>query len=151
MAPSTSSSLSHLVTPSSKSSQPQTQASRLLTPTTNPVPLLSDPIAQAVSYAYTALIPLYYYLRSSYLIRDPFATLSYDLIPLGLVSAFFCALCLPSAGTWNSGTKDAGKIIEGTAVGKSAKGSMRKKGVKVILTGDKDGSGGSFQSRIMVL
>ena len=151
MASSTSPSLAHLVTPSSKSNQPQSQASRLLTPTTNPVPLLSDPNVKAISYAYTAAIPLYYYLRSSWLIRDPLMTLSYDLVPVGLASALFCTFCLPSAGNWNSGTRDAGKIIEGTAAGKSGKGSMRKKGVKVTPSGDRDGSGGSWQSRIMVM
>ena len=150
MAPSTQPSLAHLVTPSSKGNQHQTQASRLLTPTTNPITLLSASPVKPISYAYTALIPLYYYLRSTSLIRDPITTLLYDLIPLGLTSAVFCVLCLPSAGNWNSGTRDGGKFIEGTAAGKIGKGSMRKKGAKVMPTGDKDGSGGSLQSRVMV-
>jgi hypothetical protein len=151
MTPSRAPSLAHLITPSSKSSQRQPQASRLLTPTTNPVSLLSASSAQTISYAYTALVPLYYYLRASALIHDPLTTLSYDLLPLSFLSALFCALCIPSAGNWNSGTADAGKIIEGTAAGnKLGKGSIRKKGTKVVSAGDRDGSGGPWQLRIMV-
>ena len=72
-----------------------------------------------------------------------------DLIPIATIQAVCCAICLPSAGTWNSGTKDAGKIIEGTAAvtPKGGKGSMRKKGAKVPFVAAGDGVWGS---KIMV-
>ena len=150
MASSKTPSIAHLVTPTSKGGQQQTQASRLLTPTTTPIPLLPATSAKKLVHVYTALIPLYYYLRSSALVRDPLSMLSYDLIPIAIATALFCAACLPSAGNWNSGTKDGGKIIEGTAAIKTGKGSVRKKGTKVTSVGDRDGVGGRMQSRVMV-
>jgi hypothetical protein len=150
MAASPPSSLAHLVSPAPSSSTHQTQASRLLTPTTNTVPLLTNSNAKVLSYAYTALVPLYYYVRSSALIRDPFPTLPNDLIFLTISTSLFSVFGLPSAGSWDSGTKDAGKIIEGTAASKIGRGSIRKKGAKTVPATDRDGSGGSLQSRLMV-
>ena len=158
-----SSSLTHLLPPS----QPQASASaRLLTPTTQPIPLLSSFLAKRYSYAHTLLVPLYYYLRASALVGDPFPVLLTDLLFVALAQALFCALCLPSAGTWVSGTA-GGKILEGTAIatkspkGKgsanvSSTGSTRKKvgpaGVKGSGkgAGGNDGAGGSWRGRVMV-
>ncbi|RMZ89051.1 hypothetical protein DV736_g3724, partial [Chaetothyriales sp. CBS 134916] len=153
MVPASSPLLAHLLTPSAGSSEVQSGASRLLTPTTSPIPLLSEPQAKALSVGYTMLIPVYYYLRSAHLVHDPLSTLTYDLIPISITTSLFCALCIPSAGTWNSGAKDAGKIIEGSAAAKTGKGSGRKKGGKAAATGvgDKDGSsnGGPLKSRVL--
>ncbi|KAK5453630.1 Glycosylphosphatidylinositol (GPI) anchor assembly protein [Exophiala xenobiotica] len=116
---------------------------RLLKPTTLPIPLLSSASAKRYSYAYTFLVPVYYYLRSSALVADPFSTMVTDMLVIGLAQALFCAVCLPSAGSWVSGTMTTtgGRIAlnqGGTAV-KSPKttiksgatgtavGSMRKK------------------------
>lgn len=135
-------SLAHVV---AQSSQSTLSPRHLLTPTTNAIPLLISPNARYVAYGHTVLIPLYYYLRSSALIRSPLDTLIRDLLPVAVVQAGFCATCLPSAGTWNSGTKDGGKIIEGTAAAtsKSGKGSVRKKGGKMSSVGSGDGLCGS--------
>ena len=138
-------SLAHILP---EASQPTQSSRRLLTPTTNPIPLLPSPTSRYGSYTFTLLIPLYYYFRSTALINAPLETLIQDLAPIAIAQAVFCVTCLPSAGTWNSGTKDAGKIIEGTAgVSKGGKGSMRKKGGKVPSTGSSDGLWGN---KIMV-
>ncbi len=135
-------SLAHVI---SESSQPSLSSRRLLTPTTNAIPLLSSPAARYAAHAHTLLIPLYYHLRSSALIRDPLDTLIQDLLPVAVLQVGFCATCLPSAGTWNSGTKDGGKIIEGTATvaSKSGKGTVRKKSGKLSSAGSGDGLWGS--------
>lgn len=135
-------SLAHVVP---ESRQPALSHRRLLTPTTNSIPLLSSPHARYAAYAHTLFIPLYYYLRSSALIKVPLDTLIQDLIPIAIIQAGCCATCLPSAGTWNSGTRDGGKIIEGTAAvtSKSGKGSMRRKGGKMSSVGGGDGLWGS--------
>ncbi|KIV84047.1 hypothetical protein PV11_06022 [Exophiala sideris] len=134
-------------------------SSRLLTPTTLPIPLLSFPLSKRYSYAHTLLIPAYYYLRASALVADPFPTMLTDLLVIGFLQAVFCTVCLPSAGYWVSGTA-GGKIVEGTAsTMKSSKGGtrsvssaagagggLRKKGG---VSNKHDGVGGSFGARVM--
>lgn len=138
--------LANILPADAKATSPST--SRLLTPTTNIIPLLSTPSAKNYSYAHTFLIALYYYLRSSSLIRDPRTTLLWDLTPLAIAQSAFCAICLPSAGNWDSGT-NGGKIIEGSASSnKSGKGSARKKGAKVPTAQNE--TGGSYAARVMV-
>ena len=138
--------LANILPADAKATSPST--SRLLTPTTNTIPLLSTSSAKNYSYAHTFLIALYYYLRSSSLIRDPRTTLLWDLIPLAIAQSAFCAICLPSAGNWDSGT-NGGKIIEGSASTKnSGKGGVRKKGAKVPTAQDE--IGGSYAARVMV-
>ncbi|KAK5557203.1 Glycosylphosphatidylinositol (GPI) anchor assembly protein [Exophiala xenobiotica] len=116
---------------------------RLLKPTTLPIPLLSSTLAKRYSYAHTFLVPVYYYLRSSALVADPFSTMVMDMLVIGLAQALFCAVCLPSAGSWVSGTATTtgGRIAlnQGGTTVKSPKtttksgatgtavGSMRKK------------------------
>lgn len=157
-----SSSLTRLIPPT------QSQASakaRLLTPTTQPVPLLSSTLAKRYSYIHTALIPTYYYIRASELVADPLPTLVTDVIFVALAQALFCAISLPSAGSWISGT-NGGKIIEGTATiktpksskvaaGSSATGSLRKKTGPVgakgsVKTGTTVAAGESVGERVMV-
>jgi len=136
--------------------QPQpsaTSSSRLLTPTTLPIPLLSSQLAKRYSYAHTVLVPAYYFLRSSALVADPFPTMLTDLLVVGFLQAAFCAVCLPSAGYWVSGTA-AGKIIEGTA-SKSSKSGNRSVSGAVGAGGGLRKKGGSaaygnFNSRVMV-
>lgn len=110
-------------------------AERLLTPTTLAIPLLSrDDFVKNASHGHTALIALYYYLRSSALVADPLATMLKDLVPVALLQCLFSALCLPSAGRWNSGTRD-GELIQGTAT-KTSKASLtspkKKTGVPAV-------------------
>lgn len=144
-------------------------SARLLTPRTLPIPLLSSRLATRYSYFHTLLVPAYYYLRASALVADPFPTMLSDLVVVGLAQALFCAVCLPSAGEWASGTS-GGKIVEGTAA-KSTKGakgagnvsstgSLRKKlgapaGVKGSGKGlggsGSEGSGGSWRGRVLVI
>lgn len=92
------------------------------------------------------------------------------LLDLGIIAplqALFCAVCLPSAGGWLSGTP-GGPIVEGTAaaarspkVAKSAggTGSMRRKlgpnasakgGASAKSSAAADGAGGSWRARVMV-
>lgn len=153
------------------------KSARLLRPTTLPIPVLSSSsssVAKRYAVAHTLAVPLYYYLRASALVADPLPTLITDLIVVGAAQAIFCALCLPSAGTWVSGTT-GGKIIEGTATtttstttktskgSSAAGGSMRKKGGhggggggggKISTSkggfGDGGAAGGNISSRIMV-
>ncbi len=151
----TMSSLTHVL-PSSQSEAPvqTTSSARLLKPTTLPIPLLSSPVAKRYSYAHTVLVPVYYYLRSSALVADPLPTMVTDLLVIGTAQALFCSVCLPSAGSWVSGTT-GGKIVEGTAAVKSPRttksptgtGSMRKKFGPNKMG---DGAGGSWVSRVMV-
>ncbi|KIW41652.1 uncharacterized protein PV06_07189 [Exophiala oligosperma] len=152
------------------------KSARLLRPTTLPIPVLSSSsssVAKRYAVAHTLAVPLYYYLRASALVADPLPTLITDLIVVGAAQAIFCALCLPSAGTWVSGTT-GGKIIEGTATtttstttktskgSSAAGGSMRKKGGhggggggggKISTSkggfGDGGAAGGNISSRIM--
>jgi hypothetical protein len=132
------------------SSQPLTSSRRLLTPSTNPIPLLSTPTALYTSLVHSIIIPLYYYARSPALIKTPLDTLIQDLLPVAIIQALSCATCIPAAGSWDSGTKDGGKIIEGTAsvVKSGGKSSMRKKGSKAAAS--MGGSDGGILSRIMV-
>jgi hypothetical protein len=132
------------------SSQPVSSSRRLLTPTTNPIPLLSTPTALYTSLAHSIIIPLYYYARAPALIKSPLDTSIQDLLPIAIIQALSCATCLPAAGSWDSGTKDGGKIIEGTAsvVKSGGKGSVRRKGGKA--TAGTGGSDGGIMSRVMV-
>ena len=147
-------SLAHIVPqpPTSK----HRPSSRLITPTTNPIPLLASSSARLYALLHTGLIPSLYLLRSGPLVADPLPTLTYDLIPLATAQAAFCVLCLPAAGTWNNGTKDAGRgIVEGTASAtntpiKGGKGSIgRRKGAKTAAHLH-DPTVGGFSARIMV-
>ena len=98
--------LAHVVSHPSSSSATNTTAQqqrpRLLTPTTNPIPLLNAPTAQLYSLIHTALLPSLYLLRSSALIADPLRTLTYDILPVATSQAAFCVLCIPSYGSWSS-------------------------------------------------
>ncbi|KIX96334.1 uncharacterized protein Z520_08112 [Fonsecaea multimorphosa CBS 102226] len=131
-----STSLTHLLPPTP--AQPSSKA-RLLTPTTHPIPVLSSSLARRFSYIHTALVPLYYYLRASALVADPSNTLLSDLGVVATLQCLFCAICLPPAGSWVSGTP-GGPIVEGTASSAAQKspkspklsgaggaGSLRKK------------------------
>ena len=153
------SSLTHLVSPSQPASGIAQKSHRLLTPTTNPIPLLSSSLAQRHSLVHTLLVPLYYYLRGPRLIADPLTTLVQDLAVVAASQCAFCAVCLPQAGAWVSGTS-GGPILEGTsslagrAKGKGAvigTGSLRRKNVPAGSGGSFKGAGeGSWRARIMV-
>ncbi|OCT48055.1 putative GPI-anchor biosynthesis protein (Pig-F) [Cladophialophora carrionii] len=143
-----SSSLTHLLPPSAPATTTAQKSHRLLTPTTNPIPLLSSPWAKRYSYIHTVLVPGYYYLRASALITDPFNTLLSDLGVIAVLQCLFCAICLPHAGGWVSGTS-GGPILEGSASPTAVRpkttkgsgtvvGSMRRKN----LTGGKSASKG---------
>ncbi|OAP55427.1 hypothetical protein AYL99_10400 [Fonsecaea erecta] len=144
-----STSLTHLLPPTP--SQPSSKA-RLLTPTTHPIPLLSSSLARRYSYIHTALVPIYYYIRGSALVADPSSTLLSDLAVIAALQCLFCAICLPPAGSWVSGTP-GGPIVEGTAspVQKSPKspkvsgavggGSLRKKNLGGAGVGKSHGHG----------
>jgi hypothetical protein len=141
---------------------------RLLKPTTLPIPLLSSTLAKRYSYAHTFLVPVYYYLRSSALVADPFSTMVTDMLVIGLAQALFCAVCLPSAGSWVSGTTTTtttgGRIAlnQGGTAMKSPKtttkagatgtavGSMRKKLGGASSGRDGAVRGGSWMSRVRV-
>ncbi|KAJ9603098.1 Glycosylphosphatidylinositol (GPI) anchor assembly protein [Cladophialophora chaetospira] len=130
---------------------------RLLTPTTNPIPLLSSPLTQRYSIAHTLVVPLYYYIRGTYLIADPFITLLRDLAVVAVLQCAFCAVCLPQAGAWVSGTS-GGPILEGTssmagrAKGKGAvsgTGSLRRKNIPGAGGSSKGAGEGNWRGRIM--
>src|SRR5450755_1914679 len=125
-----SASLTKLVPPA-----PPTPAYRLLTPQTPSVPLLATSAARIYNHAHAPLVLAYYVLRFSLLVADPFQTMIRDLVPITIAQSAFCAVCLPSAGTWGSGGR---AIISGTASAKSGKaipgsgpGSMRRKAGKI--------------------
>ncbi|KPI43409.1 Glycosylphosphatidylinositol anchor biosynthesis protein 11 [Cyphellophora attinorum] len=103
--------LAHIVHPPDAapfpSSAPAPSRPRLLTPTTNPIPLLNTPSAQLYSLIHTALLPSLYFLRSSALVADPLRTLTYDIIPVATAQAIFCVLCVPSYGSWVSESPSA--------------------------------------------
>lgn len=163
-------------TPSSTTAT--TSSSRLLKPTTLPIPVLSSTLAKRYGLAHTLAVPAYYYLRASALVSDPLPTMIADLLVVGLAQSVYCAVCLPSAGSWVSGTL-GGKIIEGTATAAATTtatrtssknpfsavagggGSLRKKGGPggkstskgKSASGDGGagaGAGGSMASRVMV-
>lgn len=120
---------------------------RLLKPTTQAIPLLDSDLAKYYSLAHTGQLLVYYYLRSTSLIADPLTTMMQDILPLAMSQCLFCAVCLPSVGSWYSGT-DAGEVVKGSATGNAGKsgkghGSRRKAGRW------KDG-GGSWAGRILV-
>ncbi|KAL2436204.1 hypothetical protein ABEF95_005248 [Exophiala dermatitidis] len=86
--------------PSSASASASVPSSptRLLTPTTNPIPLLPSPLAKKYSLAHTFAIAAYYYLRASALVHadgsDPFHTMFVDLVVPTLLSLIL-TLTLP--------------------------------------------------------
>ena len=133
----------------------------------NSIPLLSSPVAQRyVAQRYIAihtfLIPVFYYLRGSSLIADPSTALLCDLAVVATLQCAFCAVCLPQAGTWVSGTS-GGPIVEGTSwlagkgKGKSGAaggtGSLRRKNVPSGGGGGGSSKGAgevSWRARVMV-
>lgn len=140
-----------------------TQLSTLLTPSSQPVPLLSAPLAKGYGYAHTAGVLLYYYLRAGDLVRDPLATLLQDILPLAVFQSLFCAVCLPVAGTWHSGTGDVsqnGRAADNISSRKTGAipttGSVRRKAGLPGTSARGAGSGreyvrgGPWPSRIMV-
>lgn len=136
-----SSSLTHLLPPSPGSSQPASKSHRLLTPTTNPIYLVSSPWATRYSYIHTVLVPLYYYIRASALVAVPFPTLLTDLGVVAALQCVFCAVCLPQAGAWLSGTS-GGPILEGSAsAGSSPTAGRGAKSSKGSATGTATGTG----------
>jgi hypothetical protein len=133
-------SLTHLLPSSSMTTK---RPSRLLTPITNAIPLLPTELAQRYSIAHTLLVPAYYYLRSSALVRDPFNTLVLDAGVIAILQCTFCATCLPQAGKWDSGT-EVRPSSPATPKGKTGKstgstGSVRKKNVGATLGGAASG------------
>ena len=147
-------SLTHLLPPTAQNppSTP-TKSHRLLTPTTNPIPLRSTPLAYRYSVFHTALIPLYYYIRASKLISDPYGTLLTDLFAVATLQGVFCAVCLPQAGSWLSGTS-GGAIVDGTSSAGKGKGSASKvsgSGRKnVVGSASSKTTDGSWRGRVMV-
>ena len=132
-------------------------AQRLLTPKTNAIPLLQSDLARYYSYAHTGQLLVYYYLRADALVRDPLSTMVQDLFPVAVSQCLFCAICLPSAGNWNSGTTD-GELVRGSASASKGSSVQKKKGVPVakgpgktavVSEASKD-PGGSWPSRILV-
>jgi hypothetical protein len=147
-----SASLTKLVPPA-----PPMPASRLLTPRTPTVPLLATSAARIYNHAHAPLVLAYYVLRFRFLVADPFHTMIHDVLPIAIAQSVFCAVCLPSAGTWGSG---GSAIISGTASGKSGKassgsgpGSMRRKAGKAgpgwLSTASPVGAV-SWRSKVMV-
>lgn len=138
----------------------KTGSQRLLIPVTQPIPLLPIRFARYYSYAYTVQICIYFYLRSSYLVANPLQTLLEDIVPLATSQALFCAICLPRAGNWTSGTSNAGASHSTSNVGSkrnaptSLTGTPKKKsgpstsGRPSSATTAKE-NGGSLQSRIL--
>jgi GPI biosynthesis protein family Pig-F len=147
-----SSSLTKLVLPA-----PPTPPSRLLTPKTPTIPLLATSAARICNHAHAPLVLVYYVLRFSSLVGDPFNTMIRDLVPITITQCAFCAVCLPCAGTWGSG---GSAIVSGTASGKSAKassgsssGSLRRKAGKAgpgALSSAFPVGAASWKSKVMV-
>lgn len=141
MAPSSSTTTTTVVIPATV---------RLLQPTSNVIPLLSNPPAQIYGkFVHTAIVASFYlWLRAKPLVPDPLTTMTTDLLPLALVQGVFCSLCLPVAGAWTSGTGNPVQTGGGSAGGKKKAGTSGKVGAS--------GSGGgnegvtSISNRIMV-
>ena len=124
-----SSSLTSVLPPPPEQSPP---TSRLLSPTTAAIPLLSRPFARTYTYVHAPLVLLYYLVRFSTLVVDPLPTMIVDLAPVAVAQSLFCATCLPNAGTWAPTT---GAATSSPAPPKSARpstgsssGSVRRKG-----------------------
>lgn len=146
-----SGSLTHLDLPSSSAAG---SAARLLTPSTNAIPLLTSSLAKRYNHIHTVLVPTYFYLRAGSLVADPLPTLVQDLPFLALAQTAAVAISLPSAGNWLSGT-NAGRIIEGTASYGSNRSSKSRKGQtlnthKTSEHHHHQGNGGSWRARVMV-
>ena len=135
-------------------------SSRLLTPTTQAIPLLQTSAARTFNHAYAPVLLLFYTLQFRGLVATPLDTMIWDLAPLALIQCGFCATCLPPAGTWGSG---GGAIIAGTATPKwtksgssSSGGSLRRKPPALSKTGVGGASSTtpaaavSWKSKIMV-
>lgn len=133
-------------------------AQRLLTPKTNAIPLLQSDVARYFSYAHTGQLLVYYYLRADALVHDPLSTMVQDLFPLAISQCLFCAICLPSAGTWHSGTTD-GELVRGSASANKGPSMQKKKlggpvakgpGKAAVVSEASKDAGGSWPSRILV-
>ena len=159
-------SLAHLLPPPSP--QP-THTTRLRTPTTNPIPLLSSYNAKLYGRIHTPLVLGVIYLSFNVLVRDPLNTMLRLLPVMAVLQGVFCAVCLPRAGRWDATTdtgysESGGKARPGGKVkgsstgvvssGGGSVGSMRRKPLGVVgsKSGAWTGGGGeeSWGARVMV-
>jgi hypothetical protein len=111
--------------------RPERQGSRLLTPTTNAIPLVSSKYGKNYAILHTVAVVTLFVLQIGALVADPYRVMILDLGPLILLQCAFCASCLPPTGTWSNTTSNDGNDIAGGVSGKTTKGmgtgSLRKR------------------------
>jgi hypothetical protein len=109
---------------------------RLLTPTTQPVPLLASTVAYLYTNMHTALVLGWLVLRFRALVADPLSVMGWDVLVLGVCQGAWCVGCLPAAGTWGGSGAGAGTgagagvgpgPVVGTPVGQGKGASSRRR------------------------
>jgi hypothetical protein len=126
---------------------------RLLTPTTNTIPLISVKNGKKYSSLHTAAVVVLFVLQFPALVAAPYRIMLLDLGPLILLQCAYCVACLPRTGTWSSTTSSSGNETAGSGPPKPIKGggtgSMRKRPAGLGRTGT-SGSGG-WNGKVMVM
>jgi hypothetical protein len=111
--------------------RPERQGTRLLTPTTNAIPLVSPKYGMNYAILHTVAVVTLFVLQIGALVADPYRVMILDLGPLILLQCAFCASCLPPTGTWSNTISNDGNEISGGVSGKIIKGtktgSLRKR------------------------
>lgn len=117
---------------------------RLLTPSTNAIPLISAENGTKYSLLHTVAVLVLFVVQFRALVADPYRTMMLDLIPLALLQCGYCIACLPPTGTWHSTTSESGSQTAGSSSVKPSKasgtGSLRKRPAGLGRTGN-PGSG----------
>jgi hypothetical protein len=126
---------------------------RLLTPTTNTIPLISVKNGKNYSLIHTVAVVVLFVVQFRALVAAPYRIMLLDLGPLILLQCAYCVACLPRTGTWSSTTSSSGNETASTGPPKSIKsggtGSMRKRPAGLGRTGT-SGSGG-WNGKVMVM
>jgi GPI biosynthesis protein family Pig-F len=96
---------------------------RLLTPTTNAIPLISTRNGWNYSIIHTVAVVTLFVLQFRALVADPYQVMILDLVPLMLLQCAYGVSCLPPTGTWSNTTNTSGNEAAGNVSAKTNKGS----------------------------
>jgi hypothetical protein len=121
-------SLASLLPPSPSSAH---KGPRLLTPTTNSIPLISASNGRNYSAVHTVAVVALFVIQFRASVANPYWIMIMDLVPLALLQCAYCILCLPPTGTWPNTTSSGSNDTASSASAKPSKlggtGSMRKR------------------------
>ncbi len=103
--------------------KPENKGPRLLTPTTNAIPLISAKNGWKYPVLHTVAVVALFVLQFRALVADPYWIMIVDLGPLAILHCAYCVSCLPPTGTWSNTTSSGSNEAAGSAGVKTVKGS----------------------------